>query len=100
MDDPTLVLTEEYIMHPTNHINPFVDPHYLFGPSEWRTEHSQELERAYSESHSLRRVRVLDWLPIQHARVVPRFEVGDITVMYCIGSKLTTNSNNDRMATP
>lgn len=58
------------------------DPHYLFGPSEWRAEHAKELENVYAESRHLRNVRVLDWLPIMHARTVPRFDVCRLAIMH------------------
>lgn len=90
-DDPMNLLTDQYyeqaIIENTHgnidyleqameEFNPRKDPNYVLGPLEWRMVHAQELEKAYTESRSLRHVRVLDWLPILQASTVPGYDVG------------------------
>lgn len=78
MDDPTNVLDMEFCREARPIIEAETDPNYIFGPTEWRAQHAQELEQIYAESRALRHVRVLDWLPIRFAENVPRFKVSDI----------------------
>lgn len=55
----------------------FSESDRMLGPMPWRAEHARELEEVYAESQSLSHVRVLDWLPYQHAHSIPKFWVSD-----------------------
>ncbi|EIM80978.1 uncharacterized protein STEHIDRAFT_125284 [Stereum hirsutum FP-91666 SS1] len=48
----------------------------IYGQKDWRAQHIAQLEDVYTESQCLRHVRVLEWLPIRHARSMSRTEVG------------------------
>lgn len=47
----------------------------IYGQKDWRAQHIAQLEDVYTESQCLRHVRVLEWLPIRHARSMSRTEV-------------------------
>lgn len=66
-----------------------LDPDCIYGPTEWRIQHSQELEETYAESQALCHVRLLDWLQVRYARQVPKFQASDICPSFELLAELT-----------